>query len=663
MFELLSTDITFNGGYPEQSGRSPDWIDQFGRVVTGKVTDWVKPQQKAFAEFIASANQHEQKLQTCTDKYLVEQLKDKRKLLMHDGFLPEHVAECFAIVREMASRVLGKRHYDVQLLGGWVLLNGKVAEMETGEGKTLTATLPACVMALLGIPVHVITVNDYLAKRDAEQMQPLYEAFGFSVGLIQQGMTIAQRKTAYACDITYCTNKELIFDYLKDRITIGNTSGYLKLKMENIFREGSRLDNLVLRGLCFGIVDEADSVLVDEARVPAIISSSSENNSEEESISKAYEIAMQLEQDVDYHVEPDRHRVEFTQRGLDHLFVLTDYLPGVWQRKKWREEMVRQALVAQHTYFRDKHYLVRDDKVQIIDEYTGRTMPDRSWEKGLHQMVELKESLPVTSQKEPIARMSYQRFYRRYLRLAGMTGTAREISNELRHVYGLSVVKIPTHRPVQRNYLPSRIVRSNEEKWQAIVEHIQKLYQQGSPVLIGTRTVEASENLSAMLVQYQLEHRVLNARQDQEEADIIQIAGQPAHITVATNMAGRGTDIAVHKQVIEQGGLHVIATDKNESGRIDRQLYGRCARQGDPGCCIDILSLEDEIISAYVPRKIIGLAGNLLASNQRVGLIFSKLLFKYAQKRAEWYLSRVRMDLLKRDQKLADFLAFAGHQE
>lgn len=662
MSELLISNVTYDGGYAEQTVKPLDWFDQMGHVLTGKVKNAFFSAGKN-NEFINQVNLREKQLKTFPNEFLIKRMKEKRKRILVKGFAPEFISECFAIIREMTSRVLGLRHYDVQVMGGWVLLNGKVAEMETGEGKTLTATLPACTMALTGMPVHIITVNDYLAKRDAEQMKPLYEAFGFSVGLIQQGMSAEERKKEYACDITYCTNKELIFDYLKDRITIGNQSGYIKLKMENIFSEDSRLDNLILRGLCFAIVDEADSVLVDEARVPAIISSATKDSAEEESIIKAYEIAMMLDKETDYKITVEKHLVEFTEQGLEHLSVLTEKLTGIWKRKKWREEMVRQALTAKYTYFIDKNYIVRDEKVQIVDEYTGRAMPDRSWERGLHQMIELKESIPVTSQKEPVARMSYQRFYRRYLRLSGMTGTAKEISNELSKVYSLDVVRIPTNRQSKRKFQSCYILDSSEKKWECIVNKIIELNKKGCPILVGTRTVEASEHLSELLTQNKLTHKVLNARQDKEEADIILAAGQKGQITVATNMAGRGTDIGINKEVIDKGGLHVIATERNESARIDRQLYGRCARQGDPGSCMDILSLQDEIIKIHVPSMILEFTAMLLKEKNKYGLILGSLLFRFAQKRAEWMFSRIRMDLLKRDQKLSDFLAFAGYKE
>lgn len=662
MSELLISNVSYDSGYAEQTVKDHDWFNQIGNLLSGQAKGLLFTKRK-IKKFIEKANSLDPQLKTFSNELLVKKLRVKRKFIFHEGFTSDIIAECFAIIREMSFRELGLKHYDVQLTGGWILLNGKIAEMETGEGKTLTATLPACTMAITGIPVHIITVNDYLAKRDAEKMAPLYNAFGFSVGLIQEGMSPEERKKEYACDITYCTNKELIFDYLKDRITIGNQSGYTKLKMENIFSEQSKIDKLILRGLCFGIVDEADSVLADEARVPAIISSESKNNGEEDSIIKAYEIAQLLDKEIDYKITAEKHLIEFTEYGLEHLSLLTDSLTGIWLRKKWREEMVLQALTAIYTYFKDKHYIVQDDKVQIIDENTGRAMPDRSWERGLHQMVELKESVPITSQKEPIARMSYQRFYRRYLRLSGMTGTAKEISKELALVYSLDVVRVPTHRQVQRKFEPYMILETSEKKWETIVNKIIELNKQGCPILVGTRTVEASEYISNLLTQNNLSHKILNARQDKEEAEIILEAGQPGQITVATNMAGRGTDIEINKEVLIKGGLHVIATERNESARIDRQLYGRCGRQGDPGSCIDIISIEDEILKPHIPVMLIEYTTRLINENNKYGLILANLLFKFAQKRAEWIYYRLRMDLLKRDQKLSDFLSFAGYKE
>jgi len=662
MSELLSSNVTYDGGYAEQKTAPRDWFDQIGQLLISKIKKLFFS-NKETTGFVDCVNTYETEVSDLSDKQLVKNFLIKRKVIFAEGFNEKNLAECFAIIREMSKRILGLRHYDVQLIGGWVLLNGKIAEMETGEGKTLTATLPACVMALLGIPVHVITVNDYLAKRDAEQMGLLFNAFGFSTGLIQQGMSVEDRKKEYACDITYCTNKELIFDYLKDRITIGNQSGYIKLKVENIFSENARVDNLLLRGLCFAIVDEADSVLVDEARVPAIISRSTEGNAEEDSIKQAYDIAMQLDFEKDYQVINNSHIVEISEEGIEHINTLTDSLSGIWKRKKWREEMVRQALTAQYTYFVDKHYIVKDEKVQIIDEYTGRAMPDRSWESGLHQMVELKESVPITSQKEPLAKMSYQRFYRRYLRLSGMTGTAKEISNELTRIYSLDAVRIPTNKKVQRNFLPVEVFATLDEKIKFIVNKVEELNKNGSPILIGTRTVEASEKISEKLNEIKLAHNVLNARHDEEEAEIIMAAGLPGQITVATNMAGRGTDIKIDKEVLETGGLYVIATERNESARIDRQLYGRCARQGDPGNCLDVISLEDEIIKIHIPNIILEFTIRLVNNKNIFGVWLSKVLFNYSQWKTELLYSKIRMNLLKKDQKLSDFLAFAGYKE
>jgi preprotein translocase subunit SecA len=496
-------------------------------------------------------------------------------------------------------------------MGGWVLLHGMVAEMETGEGKTLTATLPACTAALAGLPVHVVTVNDYLAARDAETMGPLYRLLGLSVGTVVSQMDTAARRGAYACDVTYCTNKQLVFDYLWDRISLEGSSSRMKLRIERLAGGPQRSEKLIQRGLHFAIVDEADSVLVDEARTPLIISERGGDTVEQEIYVTAVELARALERNVDFEIDDRDRQVDLLEAGRARLAELGEPQGGIWRGQLRREALACQALSALHCFHLDQHYLVQGEKIEIIDEYTGRVMPDRSWEHGLHQMIEVKEGVPVTGRQQPRARISYQRFFRRYLHLAGMTGTAREVAGELSSVYRLPVVGIPTNRPVRRRSAGERVLRSADEKWEAVAARVAALYDAGRPVLVGTRSVEASERLSALLTEAVLPHRVLNARQDQEEALIIREAGEPGRITVATNMAGRGTDICLAAGVAERGGLHVIATERHEARRIDRQLFGRCGRQGDPGSYESFVSLEDALFDAHadaLARRIAGAA-------------------------------------------------------
>jgi preprotein translocase subunit SecA len=555
-------------------------------------------------------------------------------------------------------------HFDVQLIGGLVMLNGIVAEMETGEGKTLVATLPASTAALAGVPVHIITVNDYLAQRDAEWMGPIYRALGLSVGIIVHGMDLPAKRAAYQCDITYCTNKEVAFDYLRDRIVLWDRPSPVRLRLERLYGDGSRVGQLLLRGLHFGIVDEADSVLIDEARTPLIISSEGEGIYDPSVYQCAMGLARDLDYGKDYRASASDRTVDLTYHGKERIRAFEWTAADFKANEEQREELVRQALVALHLFYKDKHYLIKDGKIQIIDEYTGRLMADRSWERGLHQLVEEKEGCEVTTQKETRARISYQRFFRRYLRLAGMTGTAREVASELWSIYRLPVMAIPTNKAIRRRYLPDRIFRTADKKWASIVETVSAVHRGGRPVLAGTRSVEASELLSELMTEAALPHRVLNARQDKEEAEIIAEAGQPGHITVATNMAGRGTDIQLGAGVAERGGLSVIATERHEAGRIDRQLFGRCGRQGDPGTSEAIVSLEDELITVYIGKPVQWAARVFLRNpNGLVTRWIGRILFQRAQHVAERLHARMRHDLLKMDEQLSESLAFTGRPE
>jgi preprotein translocase subunit SecA len=571
------------------------------------------------------------------------------------------VAQSFALVREVAGRTLGMRHFDVQLKGGWILLNGMVAEMETGEGKTLTATLAASTAALAGLPVHVITVNDYLTARDAELMGPVYRMLGLSVGVVVNGKEPAARRAAYACDITYCTNKELTFDYLRDRTAVGTQVNRIQLSIERLGGTQSRASRLVLRGLFFAIVDEADSVLCDEARTPLILSARADQAPERSMYETALTVAARLKSPSDFAVEGGERHVALTPEAKQKLAAWADALPGVFRGTRRREELITQALVATHVFSRDTHYLVRDEKVQIIDEYTGRILPDRSWEQGLHQMVEAKEGCPLTGQQTSIARMTYQRFFRRYLRLSGMTGTAQEIAPELWSVYRLPVVRVPTNRPVQRRDLGEQVCATPAEKWRATVARVREVTAAGRPVLVGTRSVGASDELSRLLTEAGLEHQLLNARQDKQEADIVAQAGQQGRVTVATNMAGRGTDIRLGRGVEALGGLHVIATELHESRRIDRQLFGRCARQGDAGSFEAILSVEDDLSRVYLLPPLRALARRLAAGGGSPALL--RRLVRIAQARAERSHAAIRRDLLKIDEQVGDLLAFSGKGE
>ncbi|MGQ9647142.1 MAG: preprotein translocase subunit SecA [Thermodesulfobacteriota bacterium] len=664
MFSLTLPGGLFTGIYPERREPRMEWFDRVTATAAGFLAPWLRPRASRFEWIVDRVHLQGRSVEPLTNDAIREAAQSLRQRLRSEGFKREWVAQAFALVREAASRTLGLRHFDVQLVGGLVLLKGMVAEMETGEGKTLTATLPACTAALAGIPVHIITVNDYLAERDSQWMGSIYHALGLSVGTIQHGLDPESRRRAYRCDVTYCTNKEVAFDYLRDRIVLWDRPSEVRLHQERLYGEGSRVNRLTMRGLPYAIVDEADSVLIDEARTPLIISAEGDGVDEQLLYEEALEIAGRLTPGQDFSISATERSLELTEQGKVRIEEIARWKGRMAMGRQQREELVRQALVAQHLFSRDKHYLIKDGKVQIVDEYTGRLMPDRSWERGLHQLIEIKENCQMTRRKETMARISYQRFFRRYLHLAGMTGTAREVAGELWSIYRLRVVTIPTNRPLNRRYLPDRYYPKSDQRWEAVVHRISEMHGKARPVLIGTRSVAASEHLSQRLTQAGLPHRVLNARQDREEAEIIAQAGEPARITVATNMAGRGTDIRLAPGVAEKGGLHVIATERHEARRIDRQLFGRCGRQGDPGTSEAIVSLEDELVTVYSAKLFQWLATAVLnGPDSFIARWIGRVLFHRAQRKAERLHARIRRDLLKMDEQLGDALAFSGRPE
>ncbi len=567
------------------------------------------------------------------------------------------IEQAFALVREVAARQLGERPFLVQVAGALALATGHIVEMATGEGKTLTATMPAVVAGWRGRGCHIVTVNDYLAQRDAEWMGKVYRCCGLRVGYVQQGMDPNGRRAAYQADITYGTNKEITADFLRDRLVLGRHRGLSSALLAQLAGTGRPvLDRLIQRGLEFAIVDEADSVLVDEAVTPLIISGPAPNPQQVDAFRVAACLASHLTAE-DYHVNPRYREIELTDQGRAHLARMTTRLSGVWQGARRREELTTQALVARELHVRDRHYVLDDGKVVIVDDFTGRLMPDRTWRDGLHQAIEAKENLQVTEPKDTYARLSFQRFFRLYRKLSGMTGTAQEGASEFWQIYNRRVVVIPTHRPCVRHVLADVILPTKEAKWQRIVRETRQIHQTGRPVLIGTRSVRDSEYLSALLAAEGLDHRVLNAVRHRQEAQIVAEAGQPGRITVATNMAGRGTDIKLGRGVAELGGLHVIAAEHNESARIDRQLFGRCARQGDPGSAQAIVSLEDEFVSRYAGR----LVGRL---RQRPGSS-SRLLcsvFRLAQRRAERLALHRRKAVIRSDHWLDETLGFASRE-
>lgn len=579
--------------------------------------------------------------------------------LRRRGIRPDSAARAFALIRAASILTLDKAHFDVQIVGGWVMLQGMVAEMHTGEGKTLTAALPAATAAMAGLPVHVVTTNDYLVERDAQTLAPLYQALGLSVAAVTAEMDIPTRRQAYQADIVYCSNKTLVFDYLRDLIVLEDERDEDTLRLERLRGEQSRSAQLYLRGLCYAIVDEADSVLVDEARTPLIIS-----GVEEDDIGAVTRQALELAEGLGpehYLLLRDERRVALTEIGREALRARCAPLPAPWTVPFRCEELVLSALTVLYLYHRDEQYIVREGKIMVVDEFTGRVMPDRSWGQGLHQMIEYKEGLDLSEPRLTLKSISYQRFFKHYLLLSGMTGTAAEIRAELGRVYDLPVVPIPTHRPSRRSVTPDRVYRDRHAKWTAVCRRTCELHARGVPVLIGTRSVAASEQVSAYLRGAGLEPIVLNAKQDAGEADLVAQAGQVGSIMIATNMAGRGTDIPLSQAALAAGGLHVILTERHESARIDRQLQGRCARQGDPGHTEAILSLEDAVLDSVVGTQLAKWVHPMLGMAFPGATRLAALWLTYAQARTERKLARERRQLVAADEQLENSLSFSGH--
>ena len=560
-------------------------------------------------------------------------------------------------IAQTSARVLGMLPHAVQLQATYEMLQGKLVEMETGEGKTLVAGLIAAAHGLAGRRVHVITANDYLAGRDAVAMAPLFAALGLTVGSVLDGMDDRARRAGYGAQITYLTAKQVMFDHLRDRISFGARADNRLRRDLHVLTAAvlsPEAPAVYLPGLEVAVIDEADSVLIDEAVVPLILSRQLGEAGLGQISRVALDMASGLQDERDFRRDPSRRDLWLTEAGCKALEGMARPIGGVFLNALWREQYVLQALMALHLFERDRDYILRDGVVQIVDVNTGRTMKDRSWERGLHQMIEAKEGAAATSPNETIARTSSQTFFRRYLRLCGMSGTLSEVRRELGQVYGVDFVRIGTRLPSRRDYQGVRVLPDTAAKLQAVAARAAEVATLGRPVLIGTRTVADSEAVSGVLTAAGVAHRLLNARQDAGEAAVLADAGGAGIVTVATNMAGRGTDITLGAGVVAAGGLHVILTARHESHRVDRQLFGRAARQGDPGSCEEIISLEDDIARRYMPR--LGLALLKQLGSGRL----ADMAVRLAQRRADQRSARQRIDLARQEAFNSQRLAFAG---
>ena len=640
---------------PLPKGLDAAWdigVGLIGRVV---------PRRKRFLKQAERILAIEKQFSELTYAKLRQVAADMREIFRCNRDNSSGLERAFALVREIAFRQIGEKPFPVQIAGALVLNAGCITEMATGEGKTLAATMPVTIAGWRGHGCHVITVNDYLAQRDAEWMGRIYRFCGLTVSFIEQQMSPEQRRKAYMADITYCTNKEVTADFLRDRLILGNSKGLCSSLLDKIITGGRTTDRLVQRGLHYAVVDEADSILVDEAVTPLIISGQAPNPQQIESFRQAADIASRLNPEVDYQVNRQYREIELTDGGgRNHLRELTERIGGFWSGNRRCFELINQALTAKELYLKDKHYVIDDDKIVIVDEFTGRMMPDRTWRDGLHQAIEAKEKVEINPPKDTYARISFQRFFRMYRKLAGMTGTASEASSEFWQIYHLPVVSIPTNRPCIRENLPTIVLPTESAKWARIVQEIRSVHDTGRPILVGIRSVRASEHLSELLKAEKLSHQVLNAVYHKQEAGIVAQAGQHGNITVATNMAGRGTDIKLGRGVADLGGLHVIAAEPNESARIDRQLYGRCARQGDPGSAQGIFSLEDEIVSRYAKNSVAYLKKRYANAKGDISSPLVRGVFRLSQISAERIALRQRKSVLKTDHWLDEQLGFTG---
>ncbi len=556
----------------------------------------------------------EPSISALTDAALRDKTEEFKSRLTEGETLDDLLPEAYAVVREAAKRVLGMRHFYVQLVGGIVLHRGDIAEMKTGEGKTLVATLPAYLNALTGKGVHVVTVNDYLARRDREWMGQVFEFLGMTVGLNENGMTPEEKRAAYQADITFGTNNEFGFDYLRDNMVLYP-------------------EQIVQRELHFAIVDEVDSILIDEARTPLIISGQA--NKATDLYYKADQLVRRLKPGDDYTIDEKTRTVTLTESGVDKAesFLGIDNLYDA--RNITVNHHVQQALKAHVLMKRDRDYVVNEDGVVIVDEFTGRLMHGRRYSDGLHQAIEAKEGLQVQRESMTLATITLQNYFRLYQKLAGMTGTAKTEEEEFRKIYGMSVVQIPTHKPMIRKDLSDVLYRTEDAKFRAVVEEIVRRHAKGQPVLVGTVSIDKSEKLSRMLKKRGIPHQVLNAKNHAKEAEIIAQAGQRGAVTIATNMAGRGTDIVLGQGVAELGGLHVIGTERHESRRIDNQLRGRSGRQGDPGSSQFFLSLEDDLLRRFAPEWLREWMKNQMVDDTPIeGKRFSRSI-ESAQKKVE----------------------------
>ncbi len=626
----------------------PDGFDVVGSWFHGKYAQKaIKADRTERAQRIVEASDA---LINHSDAAIRELIDDVRTAVLLGTDRAGSIDNAFAVTREVIRRELGLSLYVEQVIGGLIMADGACAEMATGEGKTVTAILPTALLGWSGRGVHVLTVNDYLANRDAEITSPVYKRLGLSVGVVIDDTPRSKRKAAYDSDITYAADKQIVFDYLRDQLDTPPAASLAGALLHEISGDGEPEwhSKVVHRGFNAVIIDEVDSILIDEAATPAIIAAEELGEGSGEDPTGAHHktaalIARDLVLDTDYKVDRKLRHVEITDEGRERLRELTQSLPAFWTGPRRSEEIVRTALIAKEIQVLGDDYIIRDDKVEIVDRSTGRVLEGRQWQMGLHQAVEAKEGLDPTRARRTSTRISYARFFQQYRHLAGMSGTLSEVANELWRTYDVAVVRVPTHRPVIREEREDIVYSTEQEKLDAVVNKVVEVHSTGQPVLVGTRSVLTSETIGKMLAERGIECNILNAEREAEEAAIVQVAGKVGAVTVATNMAGRGTDIKLDPKSVELGGLFVIGTERNSERRVDRQLFGRSGRQGDPGVAQMHVSLDDQLIHSSGLPPLIWLARTTMFKP------FQSLLWKQAQLLASRRAASHRMTTAKSD--------------
>lgn len=594
------------------------------------------------------------------DGKLAEEMRSFRTIFRRRGRDCEELeSKAMALCVEAARRKMGLWAHPEQIMGALAIRRGFLAEMATGEGKTLTIALAAVASGWTRRPVHILTANDYLAGRDAKSLGPYYRFCGVSVAHVNGEMAPEERREAYDASVIYTTSKEIVADFLRDRLRLSTLVEPGRRMIRTLLQPKRPVaDQIVMRGLHTAIIDEADHAMIDEAVTPLIISRQVPNAPLVEASRTAWEIAQDLVAGEDYRVDLRFKEVELQSSGKEKIASVVHRLPGVWQGRARGNDLVSQALQAREFFHLEQQYVIVDGKLVIVDESTGRLMPQRTWSEGLHQAIEAKEGLEISSPAETLARLSFQRFFRLFYQLSGLTGTASEAATEFWHIYKLPMVHIPYHRPCIRQELPDHIVATTEAKWQAVTEEILARHARHQPILVGTRSVETSEHLARLLAKESVNFSVLNASRHSEEAAIIARAGERGKITIATNMAGRGTDIRLGSGVADLGGLHVVATERHESRRVDRQLFGRSARQGDAGSSQAFVSMEDELLKRHLPEAVRSRVQRILARDVPGASILAASALRFAQKSAERMAFQQRRSVLRNDTKLDESLGF-----